>query len=81
MSSASASPHGFDTQRGRGYRPEQVDRQVSELSRLGDEAWERVARLEALAEELAARAARLREEAAALPRRPMCHWASGRRAC
>ncbi|MZG20196.1 cellulose-binding protein, partial [Streptomyces sp. SID5914] len=54
MSSASASPHGFVTVRGRerGYRPEQVEECVAALSEDRDAAWERAARLTVLAREM-----------------------------
>ncbi|MFJ5097057.1 MULTISPECIES: cellulose-binding protein [unclassified Streptomyces] len=57
----------FAVGRGRGYRPEQVDRHLAALSDERDGAWERAARLTVLAEEMAAEAVRLREHAEALP--------------
>ncbi|MFJ8542856.1 cellulose-binding protein [Streptomyces sp. NPDC093586] len=66
MSSASASPHGFVTVRGRGYRPEQVDACAEALSRERDAAWERAARLTVLAREMGAELDRLRETVAGL---------------
>ncbi|MFF0336748.1 cellulose-binding protein [Streptomyces fimicarius] len=53
--------------RGRGYRPEQVDRAVAARTAERDSALAKVSRLTALAEELAGEAARLAETAAALP--------------
>ncbi|MYW27873.1 cellulose-binding protein, partial [Streptomyces sp. SID2119] len=50
--------------RGRGYRPEQVDRAVAERSAERDRALAEVVRLERLAQELAAEAARLAETVA-----------------
>ncbi|WP_433450863.1 cellulose-binding protein [Streptomyces sp. CA-142005] len=61
MSSASVSPHGFVTVRGRGYRPEQVDACLEKLSCDRDAAWERAARLTVLAKDMEAEAARMRE--------------------
>lgn len=66
MSSAPVSAHGFVGVRGRGYRPEQVDRMVAGLSAERDEAQEQVARLTALAEALIAESARLDEAVAVL---------------
>ncbi|WP_371772764.1 cellulose-binding protein [Streptomyces sp. NBC_01438] len=66
MSSAPVSAHGFVGVRGRGYRPEQVDRMVAGLSAERDEAQEQVARLTALAETLIAESARLDEAVAVL---------------
>ncbi|MCB5180362.1 cellulose-binding protein [Streptomyces antimicrobicus] len=60
------SPHGFATVRGRGYRPDEVDRAVARLSGSRDEAWERVARLTVLARRMEAEAERLQEAVAAL---------------
>ncbi|MDV9193613.1 cellulose-binding protein, partial [Streptomyces sp. SR27] len=56
----------FAVGRGRGYRPEQVDRHLAALSEDRDGAWERAARLTVLAKEMEAEAARLREAVAAL---------------
>ncbi|MFE8948116.1 cellulose-binding protein [Streptomyces sp. NPDC007856] len=66
MSSASVSPQGFVTVRGRGYRPEQVDAWMEELSQDRDAAWERAARLTVLAKDMEAEAARMREVVARL---------------
>ncbi|NED12280.1 cellulose-binding protein, partial [Streptomyces sp. SID9124] len=66
MSSAPGSAYGFVGVRGRGYRPEQVDRFVAELSAERDAAVAGVARLTARAEELAAESARLAEVVARL---------------
>ncbi|MEU9089872.1 cellulose-binding protein [Streptomyces sp. NPDC048428] len=66
MSSAPVSAHGFVGVRGRGYRPEQVDRTVATLSAERDGALEQVAALTALAERLVAESARLDEAVAAL---------------
>ncbi|MGW8362383.1 cellulose-binding protein [Streptomyces wedmorensis] len=57
---------GFAVGRGRGYRPEQVDRHVAALSEERDGAWERAARLTVLAKEMEAEAARLRAAVEAL---------------
>ncbi|MEC4017300.1 cellulose-binding protein [Streptomyces sp. H27-D2] len=66
--SASVSPEGFAIAgRGdRGYRPDQVDRSVSEASGERDAAWERAARLTVLANEMEAEAARLRGQVSQL---------------
>ncbi|MFI6059912.1 cellulose-binding protein [Streptomyces sp. NPDC051286] len=66
MSAAPVSAHGFVVVRGRGYRPEQVDGRVADLSADRDEAWEKASRLTALAEELEAESARLTEVVATL---------------
>ncbi|MEU0831572.1 cellulose-binding protein [Streptomyces sp. NPDC005969] len=66
MSAAPVSAHGFVVVRGRGYRPQQVDGRVADLSAERDEALERVSRLTALAEELEAESARLAEVVATL---------------
>ncbi|WP_313956451.1 cellulose-binding protein [Streptomyces sp. SAJ15] len=61
------SPHGFSAVgRGRGYRPEQVDRYVTAVSEVRDAAWERAARLTVLVNEMTAEAERLREVVAQL---------------
>ncbi|MFD5451162.1 cellulose-binding protein [Streptomyces sp. NPDC003470] len=78
MSSASVSPHGFETVRGRGYRPEQVDAGVAALSRERDAAWERAARLTVLAREMGTELDRLRETVAGLE--PQDYEALGERA-
>ncbi|GAA3489058.1 cellulose-binding protein [Streptomyces cremeus] len=75
---ASTSPHGFTTVRGRGYRPEQVDRRVDALFRDRDDAWERAARLTVLAKQMEAEAAALRERVAQLP--PQTYESLGERA-
>ncbi|MBG0854701.1 cellulose-binding protein [Streptomyces spinoverrucosus] len=67
MSSASVSPHGFVTVRGRSYRPDQVDAYADALSEDRDAAWERAARLTVLAREMEEEAERLRETLAELP--------------
>ncbi|NGO11497.1 cellulose-binding protein [Streptomyces sp. HC44] len=67
MSSASVSPQGFMSVRGRGYRPDQVDLYAEALSQDRDAAWERAARLTVLAKEMEAEAQRLAELVAALP--------------
>ncbi|MFE0516507.1 hypothetical protein ACFW2E_43275, partial [Streptomyces sp. NPDC058964] len=72
------SPHGFETVRGRGYRPEQVDAYAAALSRDRDAAWERAARLTVLAREMEAEAERLRETVAKLA--PQTYEALGERA-
>ncbi|MGY0058964.1 cellulose-binding protein [Streptomyces sp. LZ34] len=64
---ASVSRQGFTIGgRGRGYRPEQVNRTLAELSDARDAAWERAARLTVLSNELAAEAERVREAVAQL---------------
>lgn len=61
MSSASMSPPGFVTVRGRGYRPAQVEAYTAALCADRDAAWERAARLTVLAREMEEEAERLRE--------------------
>ncbi|MGW6240683.1 cellulose-binding protein [Streptomyces sp. NPDC055094] len=78
MVAAPLSAHGFVPVRGRGYRPEQVEREVTALFRDRDDAWERVARLTVLAKEMEAEAELLRERVAALP--PQTYEKLGRRA-
>ena len=56
----SLTPEGFSTARGRGYRPDQVDRFLVDLSDERDAAWERAARLTVLANDMEAEAARAR---------------------
>ncbi|SHL06849.1 MULTISPECIES: cellulose-binding protein [Streptomyces] len=65
--STSVSPHGFETVRGRGYRPEDVDRRVEGLSIDRDSCWERAARLTVLCHEMDAELAELRAYVAQLP--------------
>ncbi|MFJ9414493.1 cellulose-binding protein [Streptomyces sp. NPDC101227] len=65
--SAPVSPHGFETVRGRGYRPDDVDRRIEELSVDRDACWERAARLTVLANEMDAELAQLQEYVAQLP--------------
>ncbi|MEW9519224.1 cellulose-binding protein [Streptomyces tubercidicus] len=65
--SASVSPHGFETVRGRGYRPEDVDRRVEGLSVDRDSCWERAARLTVLSNEMSAELAELQDRVAQLP--------------
>ncbi|MFF3273303.1 cellulose-binding protein [Streptomyces chrestomyceticus] len=65
--SASVSPHGFEIVRGRGYRPEDVDRRVEGLSVDRDSCWERAARLTVLANEMTAELAELQEYVRQLP--------------
>ncbi|MFG1809150.1 cellulose-binding protein [Streptomyces sp. NPDC049040] len=67
-SNTTASSTGFDQTRGRaqGYRPEQVDRFLEELSEDRDAAWERAARLTVLANDMEAECAALREQVATL---------------
>ncbi|MFI9049154.1 cellulose-binding protein [Streptomyces sp. NPDC053427] len=65
--SAPVSPHGFETVRGRGYRPDDVDRRVEGLSVDRDACWERAARLTVLANEMDAELAELQEYVAQLP--------------
>ncbi|MFI9152757.1 cellulose-binding protein [Streptomyces sp. NPDC053367] len=78
MSSAPVSPHGFVAARGRGYRPEQVERFTAELCRDRDAAWERAARLTVLAKEMEAELGRLRETVAGLA--PQTYDSLGERA-
>ncbi|CAG6399381.1 cellulose-binding protein [Streptomyces cocklensis] len=68
-SNTTASSTGFEQARGRGhgYRPDQVDRFLEELSEDRDAAWERAARLTVLANEMDAECAALREQVGALP--------------
>ncbi|WP_335940160.1 cellulose-binding protein [Streptomyces sp. PTD5-9] len=66
MSSAPGSGLDYVGMRGRGYRPEQVDRALAGLAEERDEARERVARLAARVEELSAESVRLGEVVAAL---------------
>ncbi|MER5962064.1 cellulose-binding protein [Streptomyces sp. NPDC002057] len=56
----------FAVGRGRGYRPEQVDRHLAALSGDRDGAWERAARLTVLVKEREAEAVRLRAAVEAL---------------
>ncbi|GAB7033049.1 cellulose-binding protein [Streptomyces sp. NPDC021749] len=65
--SASVSPHGFEIVRGRGYRPEDVDRRFEGLSIDRDSCWERAARLTVLHNEMEAELAELRLYLAKLP--------------
>ncbi len=76
--SVSPSPHGFVAVRGRGYRPEQVERYAAGLSQDRDAAWERAACLTVLTKEMEAEAARMREQADGLA--PQTYEALGRRA-
>ncbi|WP_327268572.1 cellulose-binding protein [Streptomyces sp. NBC_01218] len=66
MSAAPVSGHGFVGVRGRGYRPEQVDRTVAALTAERDAALDEIFRLSALAEELTAGSAALTERVANL---------------
>lgn len=66
MSSAPVSAHGFVGVRGRGYRPEQVDRAVADLSAERDGVLRELSRLTGREEELSAEAARLAEAVASL---------------
>ncbi|MFJ8753550.1 cellulose-binding protein [Streptomyces sp. NPDC102441] len=66
MSGGPVSEHGFVGVRGRGYRPEQVDRTMASLSAERDGALDRLSLLTARAEELAAESARLGEVVASL---------------
>ncbi|MFE1927441.1 cellulose-binding protein [Streptomyces asoensis] len=78
MSSASVSPPGFVTVRGRGYRPEQVEAHTAALCADRDAAWERAARLTVLAREMEAEAGHLREVVTRLT--PQTYEALGERA-
>ncbi|OEV07515.1 hypothetical protein AN219_32085, partial [Streptomyces nanshensis] len=62
-----ASPHAFAVVRGRGYRPEQVDRAMAVLIGQQEEDRGRMAELAALETELTAEAERLRGIAESLP--------------
>ncbi len=73
-----ASPHAFAVVRGRGYRPEQVDRRVARLIGRSSEDWERAARLTALVEQMTGEMERLRAEAESRP--PQTYEALGDRA-
>ncbi|MBQ0829496.1 cellulose-binding protein [Streptomyces tagetis] len=66
MRNTPASPHGFVTVRGRGYRPDQADAWTAALSAERDAAWERAARLTVLAREMGAELERLRATVAGL---------------
>ena len=70
MSSETTAPavtqERFGTGRGRGYRPDQVDRFLDELSEDRDAAWERAARLTVLANEMDVECAELRQRVEAL---------------
>jgi DivIVA domain-containing protein len=63
---STAAQARFDTARGRGYRPDQVDRFLDELSEDRDAAWERAARLTVLANDMDAECADLRHRVDAL---------------
>ncbi|GGJ23968.1 cellulose-binding protein [Streptomyces brasiliensis] len=78
MSSASKSPHGFVTVRGRGYRPEHVDARATALCQARDAAWERAARLTVLAKDMEAEVERLRGTVARLA--PQTYETLGERA-
>ncbi|MFD9794467.1 cellulose-binding protein [Streptomyces sp. NPDC059070] len=72
-------PEGFALARGgRGYRPDQVDRQLAAVCEERDAAWERAARLTVLAKRMEADAAALRDRVAALA--PQSYEVLGRRA-
>lgn len=73
-----ASPHAFAVVRGRGYRPEQVDRRVARLTRQSRQDWQCVAELTARAEELRLEAERLWDVVASRP--PQTFQALGERA-
>ncbi|KJY43800.1 cellulose-binding protein [Streptomyces sp. NRRL B-1568] len=76
--SSSVSPDGFAVVRGRGYRPEQVDRALAEFARQRDSAWERAARLTVLAREMEDEVRRLAQTVAKLP--PQTYESLGPRA-
>ncbi|MCD9144517.1 cellulose-binding protein [Streptomyces albireticuli] len=76
--SASVSPDGFSVVRGRGYRPDQVERALAEHARRRDDAWERAARLTVLAREMEDEVARLAQVVAQLP--PQTYEQLGHRA-
>ncbi|MGW4255491.1 hypothetical protein ACWEK7_29020, partial [Streptomyces californicus] len=67
MSAGPVSAYDVVGMRGRGYRPDQVDRATAELTAERDRALAEVARLADRVEELGAETARLVETAAALP--------------
>ncbi|NEA09332.1 cellulose-binding protein, partial [Streptomyces sp. SID10692] len=67
MSAGPVSAYDVVGMRGRGYRPDQVDRATAELTAERDRALAEVARLADRVEELGAETARLMETAAALP--------------
>jgi cell division septum initiation protein DivIVA len=73
-----ASPRAFAVVRGRGYRPDQVDRKVARLIERSRKDWERVAELTAFAEEMAQETERLRAVAESLP--PQTYESLGGRA-
>jgi hypothetical protein len=72
-----ASPHAFTVVRGRGYRPEQVDRAMGELIGQLEQDRGHIAELTALEEELAAEAERLGSVAESLP--PQTYESLGQR--
>ncbi|MEU1376478.1 cellulose-binding protein [Streptomyces triculaminicus] len=76
--SSSLSPDGFAVVRGRGYRPEQVDRTLAEFARQRDSAWERAARLTVLAREMEDEVRRLEQVVAKMP--PQTYESLGPRA-
>ncbi|MFG2830779.1 cellulose-binding protein [Streptomyces sp. NPDC048434] len=76
--SASVSPHGFEAVRGRGYRPEDVDRRLTGLSVDRDSCWERAARLTVLSKEMEAELGELRAYLAQQP--PQTYESLGREA-
>ncbi|WKK21488.1 cellulose-binding protein [Streptomyces olivoreticuli] len=76
--SSSVSPDGFTVVRGRGYRPEQVERALAECARRRDESWERAARLTVLAREMEDEVARLWQLVEQLP--PQTYESLGHRA-
>ncbi|MFE3252619.1 cellulose-binding protein, partial [Streptomyces sp. NPDC059209] len=78
MAAARASAHGFDPVRGRGYRPEQVDRRVTDLTRDRDDARAHERRLAELAERLREEAELLRRQVESLP--PQTYDSLGERA-
>ncbi|WP_338683645.1 ATP synthase F0 subunit B [Streptomyces acidiscabies] len=61
MGSASVSPYGFGTVRGRGYRPSQVEAYIAALCADRDAAWDRAARLTVQAKKAESEATHLRE--------------------
>ncbi|MFJ3496776.1 cellulose-binding protein [Streptomyces sp. NPDC086091] len=71
-------PPGYETVRGRGYRPEQVEAYTAALCADRDAAWERAARLTVLAKQMRSRAAALRETVAGLA--PQTYEGLGERA-
>ncbi|HEV7626189.1 MAG TPA: cellulose-binding protein, partial [Streptomyces sp.] len=73
-----ASPHAFAVVRGRGYRPEQVDRRMARLIERTERDWERVAELTLLVQQMTGEAEQLRSMVANMP--PQTYESLGERA-